>query len=256
MAHHRRRGRDLPWRRTADPYAILVSEIMLQQTQVTRVTEKYGEFLRRFPDPQTLARAPLAEVLAVWQGLGYNRRAVSLHRLAGELVARHGGQVPARAEELEALPGVGAYTAAAVLAFAYNLPTVFIETNIRTVFIREFFPGREKVSDREILPLVARALPRRDPRTWYQALMDYGAQLKRRGDSAHRRSLHHRHQGPFTGSRRQARGKILRLLVTHGRLPLRELETAAGGPRGLEDLLGAMEREGLLRVAEGEAFLP
>ncbi|MEK6794327.1 MAG: A/G-specific adenine glycosylase, partial [Spirochaetota bacterium] len=127
--------RDLPWRHTHDPYRILVSEIMLQQTQIPRVIEKYGQFIHRFGTIRSLAKAPLSTCLTAWQGLGYNRRAVFLHRLAKEVVRAHSGEIPRSVEALETLPGIGHYTARAVCAFAFNIPSVFIETNIRSVFI-------------------------------------------------------------------------------------------------------------------------
>lgn len=148
----------MPWRETRDPYRIIVSEIMLQQTQVDRVRAKYETFLAAFPDLAALASAPLDRVLAAWQGLGYNRRAVALHRCARILEREHRGQVPDDTAALVALPGVGAATAASIRAFAFDAPVVFLETNIRRVFIHEFFPGREAVADGELLPLVAAAL--------------------------------------------------------------------------------------------------
>ncbi len=202
-------GRDFPWRRTTDPYRILVSEIMLQQTQTGRTVEKYVEFIARFPNVGDLAQANATEVLAIWQGLGYNRRALALHRTARIIAAEFGGLVPREKSALMALPGIGAYTAAAIRAFAFNLPEVFIETNIRTAFIHEFFPDIEGVRDHDILPLVEATLDHAAPRRWYQALMDYGAMLKQSGNPS-RRSAHHHLQSPFKGSRREARGIILR----------------------------------------------
>jgi A/G-specific adenine glycosylase len=212
-AHYRSNGRALPWRRTHDPYKILLSELMLQQTQVKRVIEKYREFLRRFPSIESLARAPLRAILEQWQGLGYNRRALSLKRLAVIVVDRYGGRIPRTIEALKVLPGVGAATAGAVCAFAFDKPVVFIETNIRSVFIHFFFRDREAVKDSEILPLIAQTLDAKKPRDWYYALMDYGAALKERHPNPSRRSAHYTRQSPFEGSRRQVRGKILRAVV-------------------------------------------
>ena len=212
--HFRTQGRHaLPWRETRDPYAILVSEVMLQQTQVERVTEKYREFLATFPDLPALAAAPLQEVLARWQGLGYNRRAVNLKQCAEAVVARWDGALPSSPEELQTLPGIGPYTARAVAAFAFNAPTVFIETNIRTVFIHLLFPAAEKVHDRELIPLVAIALDRENPREWYSALMDYGTALKREHPNPSRRSAHHVRQSPFRGSNREVRGMLVKVLL-------------------------------------------
>jgi A/G-specific adenine glycosylase len=212
-AHYRKNKRALPWRRTHDPYKILVSELMLQQTQVKRVMEKYREFLRRFPTIASLAHAPLRAILEQWQGLGYNRRALSLKRLAVIVMERYGGRIPRTIEALKALPGVGAATAGAVRAFAFDKPVIFIETNIRSVFIHSFFRKRKGVNDGEILPLIEQTLDVKHPRDWYYALMDYGVALKERHLNPGRRSAHYARQSPFEGSLRQVRGMILRTLV-------------------------------------------
>lgn len=211
--HYRRQARSFPWRNTVNPYRILISEIMLQQTQTARVVSYYQAFLKKFPTVQSLARAKPADILRAWQGLGYNRRALMLQKAAQEIVTRHKGKVPERLEDLVVLPGVGPYTAAAVRAFAYNKPGVFLETNIRTLFIHEFFSRQKKVSDAELLPLVEATLDRRNPRRWYSALMDYGAMLKLVHGNASRRSAQYVRQSPFTGSDRQLRGRILKLIL-------------------------------------------
>ncbi|MDD2473486.1 MAG: A/G-specific adenine glycosylase, partial [Methanoculleus sp.] len=154
LSHYRAHGRDLPWRQTTDPYRILVSEIMLQQTQVERVAVKYPEFIEQFPNFESLARAPKSEVLRVWQGMGYNRRAIALQKAAERVVEENGGRLPADVEALAALPGIGKATASAIVAYAFNMPVVYIETNIRRIFIHFFFQGREGVRDDAILPLV------------------------------------------------------------------------------------------------------
>ena len=222
--HGRRHYRSLPWRETGDPYAILVSEVMLQQTQVTRVLDYYARFLARFPDPATLAAAPLAAILERWSGLGYNRRALALQRAAGAVVRDHGGRLPADRDALLRLPGVGPATAGALLAFAFAEPAVFIETNIRRVFLHEFFAAAATVPDAALLPLVARTLDRRRPRRWYYALMDWGAALGRRTGNPNRRSAHYSRQSPFAGSRRELRGRVLRLLTDRRCLPFAELQ--------------------------------
>ena len=211
--HYRKNKRQLPWRETRDPYKILLSELMLQQTQVKRVSEKYNLFLRRFPDIASVAEAPLRAVLASWQGLGYNRRALALKELAGIVMERHAGSIPAESEALKALPGVGAATAGAVLAFAFNQPTVFIETNIRSVFIHHFFQNRKTITDREIIPLIAQTLDEKKPRDWYYALMDYGVALKEQHTNPSRRSAHYTRQSTFEGSLRQVRGKIIKTVI-------------------------------------------
>jgi len=207
----------LPWRGTRNAYKILVSEVMLQQTQVSRVLEKYPEFLRAFPTIKALAEAPLAQVLSVWQGMGYNRRALALKRLTEEVMTKHKGKIPRGRAELEALPGIGSYTAGAVRAFAFNEPEVFIETNIRRVFIHHFFDGKREVSDKEIVPLIETTLDRTRPREWYWALMDYGAHLPKVITNPNKKSKHYVRQKPFEGSHRQVRGRVLKFLSAKGK---------------------------------------
>jgi A/G-specific adenine glycosylase len=211
--HYRKNKRQLPWRETRDPYKILLSELMLQQTQVKRVREKYDLFLRLFPDIAAVAQAPLQAVLQSWQGLGYNRRALALKNLAQIVMERHRGKIPKETEALRALPGVGPATAGAILAFAFNQPSVFIETNIRSVFIHHFFSDTQGVTDREITPLIAQTLDNKKPREWYYALMDYGVALKEQHTNPSRKSAHYTRQSPFDGSLRQVRGKILKALL-------------------------------------------
>ncbi|HHJ98795.1 MAG TPA: A/G-specific adenine glycosylase [Actinobacteria bacterium] len=217
--HYEEHGRDdLPWRRTTDPYNVLVSEVMLQQTQVTRVVPKYEVFMREFPTVESLASASLGMLLGAWQGLGYNRRALALKRAAEIIVTEHGGEVPTTLDGLTALPGVGHATAAQVLAFAFDVGVPFIETNIRSVYLHEFFPDAEDVPDAAILPLVEATLDEGRPREWFWALLDYGAHLKATGGNPSRRSRHHTRQSRFEGSNRQLRGRILAALA--GQEPL------------------------------------
>jgi len=245
--YYRSFGRSFPWRETDDPYAVLVSEYMLQQTQTGRVLPKYGSFLLRFPGLESLASAGLAEVLAAWQGLGYNRRAKALHEAAGLILARHAGRVPSRPEELERLPGIGPYTARAVSTFAYKLPNVFLETNIRSVFIHHFFPAGRSVSDRELLPLVEASLDADDPRSWYFGLMDYGVHLKKLHGNPSRRSASHARQPKFEGSNRQLRGRILKAVLGRGSPDLAELGRDTGAKaRELRGCLDRLVREGLV----------
>ncbi|NYT17474.1 MAG: ArsR family transcriptional regulator [Methanomicrobiales archaeon] len=244
--------RDLPWRDTTDPYQILVSEIMLQQTQVERVRDKYARFLSRFPDVESLARATVEEVLGEWQGLGYNRRALALKKAAVEIVERFGGILPDDEKNLRSLPGVGPYTAAAILAFAFNRPVVLIETNIRRVFIHCFFRDRTGVSDEEILPLIQQTLDREHPREWYNALMDYGWHLGTTIENPNRRSRHYSRQAPFEGSNRQLRGKILRMLVDGGELETGDLCRNLDLPASAVDtVLSQLETEGFI-IREGD----
>ena len=242
-AQYRRHRRTLAWRTTRDPYAILVSEVMLQQTQVARVARYYARFLARFPDPAALARAPLGAVLEQWSGLGYNRRALALQRAAQALVRDHGGSLPADPAALQRLPGIGPATAGALLAFAFDRPVVFIETNIRRVYLDRFFADSAGVPDRALLPLVACTLDREHPRRWYYALMDYGAALGRRGLNPNRRSAHYARQSAFPGSFRQLRGLVLRLLTERRCLSYPQLQArcaASGLPAATGERLAAV----------------
>lgn len=248
----RDRGRKLPWRETRDPYRILVSEIMLQQTQVPRVLEKYESFLAEFPDIRSLAAAPLHEVLAAWQGLGYNRRAAYLKKAAEMILSDFNGAVPSSPEKLKKLPGIGEATASAVCAFAFNQPVVFVETNIRAVYIHHFFGDEHPVSDARLLPLVAQTLDRSDPRGWYNALMDYGVYLKKEYGNPARRSAHHHRQAPFEGSSRQVRGAVLRVLLEHGGITQRSLiRLLPFDASRILHCLEELEREGLIRGKKG-----
>ncbi len=251
--------RDLPWRRTHDPYAILLSEVMLQQTQVPRVVPRYERWLERFPTIDALAAASLAEVLEEWQGLGYNRRAVSLKRSADEVAERHAGQLPADEAALRALPGIGPSTAAGVLAFAFEQPAVYLETNVRAVFLHELFADAERVRDREITPLVATTVSAAaaegvSPREWYYALLDYGAWLKKTVPNPSRRSAHHVRQSPFEGSQRQKRARLLRAVMRAGSAHTEELAADTGvEPDNAAELLRALAEEGFL-TAENDLW--
>jgi A/G-specific adenine glycosylase len=205
--------RDFAWRHVDNPYFVLVSEIMLQQTQTQRVITKYEEFIAAFPTFECLAAASLRDVLIVWQGLGYYRRARFLHQLAQIVVSEHNGVLPQDTKILQTLPGIGPNTAGSVCAFAFNKPVVFIETNIRTVFIDSFFRDQESVSDKELLPLIAAAVDHDNPREWYYALMDYGVFLKSRKINPSRKSAHYSKQSKFEGSDRQIRARIVKLIA-------------------------------------------
>ncbi len=225
--HYETQGRhNLPWRKTRDPYRILVSEMMLQQTQVSRVLPKYQSFLQQFVDTEALATAPLRDVLVAWQGLGYNRRAKALQAAAQAVLRDHGGVWPRTYETLQTLPGVGPYTAGAVLAFAYNKAIPIIETNIRTVYLHHFFKTQTAVTDAELRVVVERTLDLKQPRTWYAALMDYGAHLKHTERNLNKRSQAYVRQSPFKGSDREVRGAIVRLLATEVSLTKAQLHTA------------------------------
>lgn len=228
--------RDLPWRRTREPYIIWLSEVMLQQTQVPRVEGYLPRWLDRFPSVEALAAAPVADVLELWQGMGYNRRALALREAAGQIVSRFDGVFPHDTAELVSLPGIGPATAQGIRAFAFDLPGVYLETNVRTVFLHHFFPDVPGVPDRELIPLIERTCPAAPedvlesgsvpdelhavpqdaldtPRSWYYALLDYGAYLKKTIPNPSRRSAGHVRQSRFEGSRRQKRAEVVRLLL-------------------------------------------
>lgn len=223
--------RDLPWRRTYDPYAIWISEVMLQQTQVSRVDGRWQRWLEHFPTVDALAAAAPSDVLEEWQGLGYNRRALSVHR-AAQAISEAGGVFPQDQKELVKLPGIGPATAAGIRAFAFNLHGVYLETNVRTVFLHELYPQAEGVPDSELIPLVELTCPSSvsttagidtvnatttelTPRSWYYALLDYGAYLKKTIPNPSRRSKSHVKQSRFEGSHRQKRAELLRVLLAH-----------------------------------------
>ena len=205
--------RDFPWRYVEDPYHVVVSEIMLQQTQTFRVEPKFKQFIERFPTWAYLASASWPDVLLAWQGLGYNSRAKRLHEIAKRVVSEFNGNVPDAPDILVTFPGIGPNTAGSICAFAYNKPTIFVETNIRAVFIHHFFPCKDKINDKLILPLVEATLDHVDPRSWYYALMDYGVFLKRQAGNPTRRSTHYSRQSKFEGSDRQIRSMILKQLL-------------------------------------------
>lgn len=249
--YYRQSGRhNLPWRQpetdgTYDPYKIVVSELMLQQTQVSRVIPKFVAFTQAFPAWEALAAASLAEVLSQWSGLGYNRRAKFLHQTAQRVVHEHHGRLPRTVGELVVLPGIGQNTAGAIVAYAYNQPAVFIETNIRTVFIHHFFAESEVVHDRELLPFIQANLPI-DVRSWYWALMDYGTYLKQMTGNAARRSVGYTKQSRFEGSRRQIRGTVLKLLSKEPHT-LQQLITEIADDR-LAGVLVDLEHEGFIEL--------
>lgn len=248
-SYYRAHGRTFPWRKTTNPYRILVSEIMLQQTQTQRVELYYKTFLKQFPTVKTLADASLRDVLSVWQGLGYNRRAKALRETAQIIMEKHNGKVPSTREELEELPGIGPYIAGAVLSFAYNRPAIFIETNIRTVFIHFFFKGKYDVKDSDILLLVEQTLDKNNPREWYQALMDYGAMLKKTYPNPSRKSAHHAVQSKFEGSERQIRGRILKMLVSEKKLRKNKIAEEIGkNSKRVNKQLAKLVTEGFIAV--------
>lgn len=257
LTFYRQHPRRLPWRETDDPYRLAVSELMLQQTQVDRVLSKYGEFVDAFPNFSALAEAPLQDVLLVWQGLGYNRRAKALRDIAIRVVTDYDGILPSEPEKLETFPGIGPATAREIAVFAFNKPVVFIETNIRSVFIHFFFPDAANIPDRSILPLIEATLVRGNPREWYYALMDYGSMLKRKEPNPGRKSAHYIRQSRFEGSDRQIRGAIIRLLTSENNVPEDTImaQICCDPTRGAR-ILNTLVAEGLVQRENGLVFIP
>jgi A/G-specific adenine glycosylase len=247
-SNYEKAGRDFPWR-GADPWGVMVSEFMLQQTQTERVIPYWERWMDLWPGPGALAAAPMKEVLREWSGLGYNRRCYFLKNSAAMLVRNHGGLVPDNTKDLLTLPGVGPYIAGAIVCFAYNQPAVFIETNIRSAVLHLFFPDHDDVKDAALAPILEAALDRENPREWYYALMDYGAALKKLVANPNRRSAHYVRQSPFEGSFRQARGKVLRTLVSMGPSNAGEIGIVSGlEGEELYRVLNVLEKES--QVAE------
>lgn len=250
--------REFPWRKTTNPYQILISEVMLQQTQTSRVISKYEEFLKKFPTLESLANASNTEVLRVWSGLGYNRRGLYLKKTAEILTSHHtGSDIEAthgkgndwlNPKFLKTLPGIGPNTADSIYVFTTNKPHVFIETNIRRVFIYEFFKNQKVVSDKEILKLVKKSLPAgRQAREWYYALMDYGAFLGKTKVNPNRKSKQYAKQSKFEGSFRQTRGKILKILLNENPITITSLQEKIASDH-FRKALQALENEGFVRI--------
>ncbi len=249
--------RDFAWRNTTDPYKIVVSEIMLQQTQVERVKTKYQEFIKTFPNFKTLATASLKDVLTLWQGMGYNRRALYLHEIARKVTQDFGGRFPKDPLIIQNLKGIGPNTVGSICAFAFNIPTVFIETNIRSVFIHYFFPRKKAITDNQLLPLIAQTLDQKNPREWYFALMDYGVYLKKHFPNPSKKSAHHVTQSKFAGSDRQIRGALIKVLTQNAFISLAGLKThfPTTEPQRLQTIIEQLLKEKLVAQKGNKIFL-
>ena len=259
-AFHASCGRSFPWRNTSDPYRIVLSELMLQQTQTSRVLPKYEEFIAVWPDFKAMASSELLELLSRWKGLGYNRRALALREIAVRTEA-WGWTLPVEEQDLLAFPMIGPATAAAVRSFCHNLPSVYLETNIRRVLIHQFHPGCDHVRDADLRSLLQRfSHLQQDHRTWYYALMDYGVYLKELIPNPNRRSASYAVQGKFENSNRQIRGMLLLLFTERGPMTARQLYGSLERfePQRIDACLAAMENEGFIRarggVSEQEIF--
>ena len=259
--------RDLPWRNIDDAYGVLVSEVMLQQTQVARVKRYWERWMSLFPTVDALAAADTPLVLETWQGLGYNRRALALKRACEQCSAENAGELPQMVGELMRLPGIGPATAAGVVAFAYNRPSIYIETNVRSVFLHELFPDSQNVSDKQLAPYVADACPEEGARDWYYALLDYGAHLKSMTANPSRRSKHYARQSAFSGSRREKRSFLLKCVLAspdgiafvEAKSLLDAYERNAGrdaaDPSLFDSILADLENEGFFH-REGDLLVP
>jgi len=201
---------------------------MLQQTQTVRVVIYWERWMKLWPAPSDLAAAPLEQVLKEWNGLGYNRRAKNLRDCAAAICRTYGGTVPSDPETLITLPGIGPYTSGAIACFSWNYPALFIETNIRSVLIHFFFQDRSGISDKELFPILEAAMDRSNPRVWYWALMDYGAELKKLAGNPNRKSAAYAKQSRFEGSFRQIRGMVIKALSVKGPQDAATLRTRVG----------------------------
>jgi A/G-specific adenine glycosylase len=240
---------NLPWRKTTNPYRILVSEVMLQQTQVSRVLEKYQSFLHTFPTIRTLAKSPLVDVIRAWSGLGYNRRARHLREAVRTIMREHGGKVPRDKKALLSLPGVGPYTASAVRVFAFGEEDVLIETNIRTVYIHHFYSNvleNIRIEDADILPLARSAAAGQESKKWHWALMDYGVNVKKLYGNPARRADAYVRQSPFEGSLRQVRGAIVRTLTVKPQSAEALAKELTYPIERVEEALAALARDNLV----------
>lgn len=250
--HYHLNRRSFSWREIISPYRVVVSEVMLQQTQTHRVAQKFDQFVEQFPDFATLAAAPFDEVLRYWKGLGYNRRALNLQKIAQHVVTQHAGVLPNDPDELVKLPGIGKATASSICAFTFDRPTIFIETNIRTVFIHFFFNDQAAVHDADLMPLIAAMLDRDHPRHWYYALMDYGVMLKKTVGNLCKQSKHYARQSTFQGSDRQLRGRVLQALLDYAVLDQQALLLRlACGEERLQKIVCQLEREGFIVRQQG-----
>ncbi|MFX1502562.1 MAG: A/G-specific adenine glycosylase [Promethearchaeota archaeon] len=245
--HHKRR---FPFRENITPYNVLVSEIMLQQTQTGRVSEKFTNFIKKFPNFLSLSLASVEEVLREWKGLGYNRRALALKKIAEIVINEYDGKLPDSLEILKSFPQIGHNTASSIISFAFNKSTFFIETNIRRVYIYFFYPNKAEVKDKEILSILEKTIDKNNPREWYYALMDYGVMLKKIHPELNKKSAHYRKQAPFNGSSRQIRGKVLEFLLKEKTLTVAEIiqKFKKVNQKLIKEIINQLHDEGFIEV--------
>ena len=252
--------RSFAWREEISAYRVVVSEIMLQQTQTFRVVHKFEQWMQAFPSFKDLSQASVQQVLSCWQGLGYNRRGLALYEFAKRVEGEFGGIAPTDEMILQTFKGIGPNTAGSICVFAFNKPVVFIETNIRTVFIHTFFKGQKDIHDKQLLPLIEQTLDQDNARDWYYALMDYGVYLKTKLKVSNKASKHYTKQSRFEGSRRQMRGAVVRVLSKVHTISYDELSEliVCELPQNHHDLynvLSDLSKDGLLRFSNGEISL-
>ncbi|HIH37723.1 A/G-specific adenine glycosylase [Candidatus Woesearchaeota archaeon] len=251
LSNYKKNKRDFPWRKTTDPYHILVSEIMLQQTQTDRVIKKYEEFIKKFPTISVLAKASLADVLIAWSGLGFNGRAKRLQDCAKEIAKMK--SFPKAPGELQKLPGIGPYTSRSILIFAFNKDLACVDTNIRRILIHELHL-KESISDKELQEIAESIVPRNKSRDWHNALMDYGAQiLTSRTTGIAPKST----QSKFEGSNRWYRGQILKILAKEDSITPKNFSNRVNQPESfLQPIIEGMQKEGLIRLRNNKITLP
>lgn len=246
-------GRNFPFRNVINPYYVLISEIMLQQTQTNRVSQKFLEFIKKYPDFYSLANASNENILKIWQGLGYNRRALALKIIAKKVIEEYNDILPDSIDVLKTFPQIGNNTASSIVTFAYNKPTYFIETNIRRVYIYFFFPNKLKIDDKDIMEILKNTIDINNPRKWYYALMDYGVMLKKSHPELHKRSKHYKKQSKFKGSNRQIRGLIIKRLLEEKKMIKEELIKILGfSEKRTINIIKQLEDEGFLIIKDKE----
>ncbi|NVM36234.1 MAG: A/G-specific adenine glycosylase [Candidatus Lokiarchaeota archaeon] len=250
--YFRNHKRKFPFREKITPYNVLISEIMLQQTQTGRVSEKFSKFIAKFPDFLSLSSATLEEVLIEWKGLGYNRRAIALKKIAKTVINDFNGELPDSLEILKSFPQIGHNTASSILTFAFNKPMTFIETNIRRVYIYFFFPNKSLVNDKDIMTILKKTIDNNNPREWYYALMDYGVMLKKVHPELNKKSAHYRKQTPFNGSTRQVRGELLKLLIKEGKMEITKIQeySKINDMKRIKKILDQLKKEGFIEIEE------
>ncbi len=259
LSWYKKNKRDMPWRKTKDPYKILVSEVMLQQTQVPRVLLKYQEFLKEFPTLKSLAHAPDRKLLKVWAGLGYWKRALALKKTAKSILKKHQGKFPKDPKTLETFPGIGPYTARALACFAFQNKDAFLDTNIRRVYLHFFFSKKKNVSDKKILEVAQKAVWSKNSRTWHYALFDYGAVVLK-DKKINKQSKHYAKQSKFKGSFRSFRTKVMRFLLDQSKQTataskIHRLLKKANSPYTPERILAALEKDDLIKKKRGSYSL-